>query len=185
MCVIPPTGLVPVRVTPGAKRRLAHVLSARERMRLVRALFDHVTAVLADAGLDVIALSPTPIEAPGVEVWTDAAPGLNRALEVALGRLGEPVLVVHADLPLLSTADVDRVLGHRADVVVARALDGGTNGLLMREPIRPAFGPGSAHAHARRARGAGLRTAVVDVPGFALDVDDDAALSAVPLYMRS
>jgi len=165
MCVLLLPALIPVRMGPTAKRRLAHVLSAAERAALVRSLLDHVVAVL-------------PVDVQGAEIWTDEAPGLNAAVAAALERLGPHALVVHADLPLLSAADVDAVLGAEGDVVIARSYDGGTNGLLMRSIIRPAFGVGSALMHADRARRAGLRAAVLDIPGFAMDVDDEVGLSA-------
>jgi 2-phospho-L-lactate/phosphoenolpyruvate guanylyltransferase len=172
-----PTALVPIRTGPVAKRRLAHVLGPKERTELVVRLFDHVVEVLERAGLRVIALSPAPFDAD-VEVWTDERKGLNGAIGAALVRLGPNVLVVHADLPALTVADVEAVLASPADVVVARAHDGGTNGLLLRELISPAFGPRSALVHAQRARAAGLRTHVVDLSGFRVDTDDESTLSA-------
>jgi 2-phospho-L-lactate guanylyltransferase len=174
-----PTALVPVRIAPTAKRRLAHVLSGAERTRLIRSLFEHVTSVLTDAGLRVITLTPTPSELPASDdVWTDEATGLNAALHAALQRLGHPALVVHADLPLLHPRDVDQILAYDAEVVIARAHDAGTNALLLRRSLRPAFGPDSALVHAARARAAGLSVNVVDIPGFAQDVDTEPALIA-------
>ncbi len=166
-------------MAPTAKRRLAHVLSGDERIRLVRNLFGHVVSVLLDAGLAVIALAPDHLEVPkDVEVWRDEASGLNRAVGAALGRIGAPVLVVHADLPRIGVSDVDRIVASRADVTIARAHDGGTNALLMRTLIAPAFGPASAAKHASRARAEGLAVSVLDIPGLALDVDDESTLSA-------
>jgi 2-phospho-L-lactate guanylyltransferase len=174
-----PTALIPVRIGRTAKRRLAHVLGPDERVRLVRTLFEHVASVTSDAGLRVVALTPGNLDPmDGIEVWQDEGSGLNRAVDAAVRRIGAPVLVVHADLPLLGTDDIDQVLASHADVVIARAHDGGTNGLLLRRLMTPAFGPSSASVHARRARSAGLRVHVVDLPGFALDVDDEVGLSA-------
>ncbi len=174
-----PTALVPVRIAPTAKRRLAHVLSSPERMAFVRRSFEHVVGVLLEAGCRVVALSPQPLQAPlDTEVWLDEAPGLNRAVSAASHRLGGPLLVAHADLPWLAVADVHALVDAQAEVVIARAKDGGTTGLLMRKPIEPAYGPGSALRHARIARGAGLSALVVDIPGFARDVDDPRALTA-------
>jgi 2-phospho-L-lactate/phosphoenolpyruvate guanylyltransferase len=174
-----PTALVPIRIGPTAKRRLAHVLGPEERMRLIWELFSHVVSVIGHAGLRTIALASGRLDAPeGVEVWRDEARGLNRAVAAATQRIGAPLIVVHADLPLLTTDDIDRVLASPGDVVVARAHDGGTNGLLLRQLIAPAFGRASALAHATRARRAGLRATVIDSPGFALDVDDESTLSA-------
>lgn len=171
------TALVPVRMSPVAKRRLAHVADARERTDLMRDLFEHVVGVLGEAGLAVVALAPHALEPlDGVEVWRDGASGLNAAVDDALDRTGLPVLIVHADLPALAVSDVHALFDSAADVVIGRARDGGTNALLLRGRIRPAFGPGSALAHAGRARAAGLRAQVIDRPGLAADVDDEAAL---------
>jgi 2-phospho-L-lactate guanylyltransferase len=173
------TAIVPVRTGPTVKRRLAHVMGLDERRALVRTMFEHVLDVLEACGLHVVVLSPQPLAAnSAAETWTDTARGLNAALDGAVDRAGAPVLIVHADLPLLAPDDVDRVLDDDADVVIGRARDGGTNALLMRTAIRCAFGKSSALAHAARARAAGLRASVVDRPTLALDVDDAAALTA-------
>jgi 2-phospho-L-lactate guanylyltransferase len=173
-----PTALIPVRISRAAKRRLAHVLGPDGRMDLVRAMLGHVLRTVDEAGLEIVVLTPAALSLPGVEVWTDEAAGLNGAVRAATRRIGAPVLVVHADLPWLTVADIDAVLASPADVVIARAHDGGTNGLVLRELISPSFGPDSAAAHASAARRAGLQTHVLDVPGFARDLDDAAALSA-------
>jgi 2-phospho-L-lactate guanylyltransferase (CobY/MobA/RfbA family) len=158
-----PSALIPVRIAPTAKKRLAHVLGPAGRMDLMQRLFDHVASVLEDAGLDVVAL-------------TDDG-GLNAVVRAALAQVGAPALVVHADLPALRVEDVSRLLDIDGDVVIARSVDGGTNGLLLRSVIAPAFGVRSAHEHAARARRAGLVTRVVDIPGFARDIDDPASLT--------
>jgi 2-phospho-L-lactate guanylyltransferase len=163
---------------PIAKRRLAHVADPSERTALVRDLFEHVVGVLSSAGLDVVALAPHPLSFEGVEVWRDRGPGLNAAVNDAIGRTGIPVLIVHADLPSLAVSDVYALLDSPAQVVIGRSIDGGTNAMLMRHRIRASFGPGSALIHAQRARSAGLRTTVIDRPGLALDVDDEPALIA-------
>jgi len=159
-----PKALIPVRLAPTAKRRLAHVLSAVERIELMERLFEHVAGVLSEAGLDVIALRDDG--------------GLNVVVREGLALVGVPALVVHADLPSLSVADVSDLLAVQGDVVIARSVDGGTNGLLLRSLISPAFGVRSAHEHAARARRAGLSARVVDIPGFARDIDDPASLIA-------
>jgi len=174
-----PTALVPVRISPLSKSRLAHLLPGRDRAVLVRELFDRVVDVLLACGLRVVVLAPDEMgRRPDVETWTDEAVGLNAALGAAVDRAGVPVLIVHADLPDITTEDVFAVLDAPGDVVIARARDGGTNALLLRSRLRPAFGRLSALRHAQRARAAGLRATVIDRPGLALDVDDGAALTA-------
>ena len=182
-----PTALVPIRT--GAKLRLAHVIGPDARRRLVDHVFRHVVDVLTTAGLRTIALSPasaTPLpDVPGAEVWLDAAPGLNAALDSAVRTIGPPVLIVHADLPALGVSDVHALLETPGDVVIARARDGGSNALLMRKAVPCSFGPSSAIAHARRARSLDLRAVVVDRPALALDVDDEASLTLASKFLGS
>jgi 2-phospho-L-lactate guanylyltransferase len=169
--------IVPVKASMRAKARLAHVLPATLRVELAHAMAAHVTAVLARSGLDPVLVSEEHLQAPpGVQVWPVEARGLNDALDIALRRVTPPVLVVPADLPWLDPRDVDMLLGMHGDVVVVRARDGGTNGLLLRRRIRPAFGPSSAARHAALSRAEGLHARVVDIAGFADDVDDLAGL---------
>lgn len=159
-----PKALIPVRISRTAKQRLSHVLGPDARRDLMQRLFDHVAAVLSDAGLEVVALT--------------AEGGLNAVVRDGLLLSGVPALVVHADLPVLSVADVSTLIDVAGDVVIARSTDGGTNGLLLRSMLSPAFGVGSALAHAARARALGLSCRVVDIPGFARDIDDPASLTA-------
>lgn len=175
----PSTALVPVRLAPAAKHRLAHVLSTDERRRLVEALFGHVVGVLGEAGFEVVALAAggRPSVDADVEVWDDPGRGLNAGLSWALGRLGGRALVLPADLPWLGPGDVRELLREPGDAVVARAHDGGTGGLLLRRPgLVPAFGPRSALGHARGGRERGLDARVVDLPAFRWDLDDEATL---------
>jgi len=161
-----PTALIPVRIDRTAKKRLAHVLDPDERMELMQQLFDHVATVLSAAGLETVALT------------SESRTGLNGVVSEALASCGAPALIVHADLPCLAVSDVEHLLDEPGDVVIARSTDGGTNGLLLRSLISPAFGVSSAHAHASRARRAGLVARVVDIPGFARDIDDPASLTS-------
>jgi 2-phospho-L-lactate/phosphoenolpyruvate guanylyltransferase len=86
--------------------------------------------------------------------------------------------VISADLPLIRADDVEELLAATPErgIAIARALDGGTNGVAMRPPgvVRTHFGePGSAAVHASL----GVPHVVVDLPGLAFDVDtpDDLA----------
>jgi 2-phospho-L-lactate guanylyltransferase len=157
------------------------VIDAAARRDLISRLSEHVMEVLGSLGLRVVALTPQPDQLDvlsGQEVWADEATSLNAAIDRAVDRTGLPALVIHGDLPFVSSDDVNAMIDAPADVVIARARDGGTNALLMRKRIRSAFGTRSALAHAARARASGLRTHVIDRPGLALDVDDEASLSA-------
>jgi len=96
-----------------------------------------------------------------------------------------PRLVVAADLPRLSVADVRTALHSDADVVVAATAGGGT-GLLRLAPgvtLAAHYGPGSADGHLRAAANAGYSTELLERAGSRHDVDaaEDLAALAGPL----
>ena len=186
--------VVPVRGLPAGKRRLAALLDADERNDLVRAMLDDVVAALVAAesvgsiliaSRDVAARDEASRLGVGFLDQTDIRLGYNRAVAFAQDALGdaEAMLVVPADVPLITPDSVDLVVSSAPDgpvVVVAPAHDGGTNGLLLRPPdvIAPQFGPSSARAHEQAAAAAGdagvpFRLARIDVWAFDLDTPSD------------
>jgi 2-phospho-L-lactate guanylyltransferase len=122
----------------------------------------------------------------GALVLPDAPEGgLNASLEAAVAwarasDAGRSLLVLPADVPGAVPEDIAALAGEDANVVLAPARDGGTNGLLLRPgaKIPFAFGPGSCAHHADAARAAGYSVALVERPGLALDLDrpEDMAL---------
>jgi len=154
------TAVVPMRDGVSGKSRLAAVLDAGSRRRLVRVLARHVvTTLLAADGIDrVVVVTADPVFARetlaglAVEVLEQPAdrPGLNGALEHArevlaadavgpepsradaVGPPGPRLLVAHADLPALTPADVTAFLAERAPVVIATdRYRSGTNLLIV------------------------------------------------------
>src|SRR5262249_31427024 len=114
-------------------------------------------------------------------VLEDGAPHLNTALAratvVAQVYATQGVLILPADLPLFRREDIltliDRA-GKPPSVVIAPDRHRrGTNALLM-EPaglIQYDFGENSFERHCERARAAGARLEIVDLPSLALDLD--------------
>jgi 2-phospho-L-lactate guanylyltransferase len=128
-------------------------------------------AVPSIGAIHLLAAAPPPDWAEG---WLrDAGQGLNPELEAARGALGPvPLLVIHADLPLVSPEDVAALLGHAEARGCALAPDRhgeGTNAVALApgRALRFAFGPGSFALHDAQAGDA----ARVDRPGLALDCD--------------
>jgi 2-phospho-L-lactate/phosphoenolpyruvate guanylyltransferase len=187
----PVTALVPLRAPGVGKSRLAGTLSVTDRAALAGAMLADVAAALAGAPVErtvVAAGGPAAVAAAsalGLETLPDAAGtrSLDGALAGAAARLGRvgTLLVVAADLPHLTAADVAALLEVDAEVAVAPTADGGTGGLLRRpaDACGTAYGPGSARAHIALARAAGRRTAEVVLPGFTYDVDVAADLAAL------
>ncbi len=185
---------VPAKALGRGKSRLSGILGARER-RALNAFFLRRTLATArraapgrvlavSDGADALALA----RALGADALAAPGRGLNRALGRALraARAGgaAALLVLPADLPFLSPADVRLLLAagaRRGAAPIARDRAGhGTNALLVPavRAFRFRFGADSAAAHEREARRRGLRPVFVDRPGLAFDVDIPADYAA-------
>ncbi|PLW83147.1 2-phospho-L-lactate guanylyltransferase [Kineobactrum sediminis] len=87
------------------------------------------------------------------------------------------ILVLHADLPLLTAADIDAAVDcyreQQGMVVATDSAGTGTNLLLFSPGLEPrfCFGPGSREAHVRWAQKRNLPVQVLCRPGLALDID--------------
>lgn len=167
--------LVPIKQGGNRKSRLAPVLSREERDALALRMARHVLAELQTCGsIEEIAI----LSARRPEWWRgawveDRGTGLNAELAAWRRTVGEaPVVIVHADLPLLRASEVDELLAVAASQGVAMATDRageGTNALAIADgrPFEFCFGPGSRRLHAEQAPG----LAVLTAPGLAADVD--------------
>jgi 2-phospho-L-lactate/phosphoenolpyruvate guanylyltransferase len=170
--------VVPVRGRDG-KRRLDASLSADDRARLVEAMLTDVLAACRRAAAvdDVLVVTPDPSIVPvGVRHTRDRGAGHAAALARVLTSAGaeEGVVVVMADCPLVTPEEIDQLAGAASPVALAPAADGGMNAVALRPAgvVEPAFGvPSAAAVTAERARAAGYQPAVLDLPGFAFDVD--------------
>lgn len=184
------TAIVPLKALTHSKQRLAGRLSATERRALMATLFVHVLETCATAASidetmaivgddDGVALA----EHLSATVLRDLGADLNSAVRYATAQLPPAAasLVVVADLPRVSPADLDAIVAagrHTPSVIVAPTHDGGTGALLRRPAtvIAPAFGAGSAAAHLDAAQKVGVRAGVIIRPGLAYDVDHPADL---------
>jgi len=175
--------VVPVKSASEAKHRLASVLTSDERNRLMLAMLNDVVGHLGQAhGIAGVSLvSPEPaVCRPGVRWIRDPGGGLNAAVTHAVRVLqGEGVtatLIIPADIPLATPAEIDLVLaaGREAQVVlVPNRNETGTNALLLSPPalMPPAFGRHSFARHLARAEGLGIKPLALRLPGLGFDVD--------------
>lgn len=177
-----PVAVVPLRSPGHGKTRLAPDLDRDARAALAGAMLADVVAALRAVDLRVVVAAGGPAAAAAAsalaaEVVVDGPDvrSLDQAVAHARRRLGPvpALLVVQADLPLLTAADVAALVAGDHAVVVAPTVDGGTSALLRRPPdvIGTAYGPGSGAAHQRLARAHGIAPHVVDRPGLRRDVD--------------
>jgi 2-phospho-L-lactate/phosphoenolpyruvate guanylyltransferase len=177
------TALVPLRALGVGKSRLALRLTPEQRATLASAMFRDVVAALAASRIDEVVVAAGDQEAArlarglGLDAQVDppsTAMSLDQAIAAAASTIDtDTLLVVTADLPYLSPAEVDEVVATDAPVVIAPTEDGGTGALLRRpaDVIGTAYGPGSAHRHERLAADAGVAVELVDTPGLREDVD--------------
>jgi 2-phospho-L-lactate guanylyltransferase len=177
--------IVPVNAPAGAKRRLAPILTAKERTALVRAMLEDVLEAcrLAASIEQTLVVTPAPDVVAHSHVLRD--PGRGHAVAVGLALREAPpegAVVVMADCPLVTPGSIDRLARAARPIALCPAQDGGTNALALCPPdaVVPAFGvPESAAVTIRLAREAGFQAAVVDDPLVALDVDTPDDLERV------
>lgn len=139
----------------------------------------------------VLVVSPERDSIPSdIPVLRDPGLDLNAAFEagrrVALAADASGLLVLPADLPLLTVADLELLLDQGRDAGVAIAPDrsgAGTNGLYLSlehgDSLQFAFGPGSRERHELAARACGLHAQIVASHGLQADVDTPADYEAV------
>jgi 2-phospho-L-lactate guanylyltransferase len=120
-----------------AKSRLSPVLTREEREEFVELMLNQVIDTLMEAGVGTIdILSPSTY---GLENMTKASVlldknDLNDALNRYLEQAKEPVMIVMADLPLLSSKHVKEMISTKKDVCIVPGKGGGTNALFIRNP---------------------------------------------------
>ena len=175
------TAIVPLREPGHGKSRLTPHLSADERAVVSESMLATVVHALRGGGVEHVVVAAggpraaAAAAALGVDALLDPEPAtLDDALAAAARTLDAlDLLVVAADLPGVSAADITALLASPARVVVAPTRDGGTAALLRRphDVIPSAYGVGSAQRHVDLAVAAGVWVEIIERDGLALDVD--------------
>ena len=181
--------IVPVKPLRRGKSRLAGTLSEDERTELNRKLLEHTLNTLSNLReleeMLVISRDPQALTVArncgARTVLEDGQPGLNTALKratvIAQVYATRGVLVLPADLPLITREDVLTLIDHANDppvVVIAPDRHGkGTNALLMSPSglIEYDFGENSFQRHCRRVEATSARLEIINLPNLALDLD--------------
>lgn len=201
--------LVPLKDLVQAKSRLAGLLRPSERRALAQAMAEDVLTVLAShSKIDGITLlSDDPgagllAQKYGADCWSEPSlggGGLNELIQSASERLlaagKETLLVLHADLPLLTPEDISEVLRRQSElaglVIGCDRHSRGTNLLAfdaVSMPNRFCFGVDSCSAHAAGACSAGIPVEILQRFGIGVDVDEAQDLKIImkrlPVYAR-
>jgi 2-phospho-L-lactate guanylyltransferase len=189
--------IIPVKPLRSGKSRLAGTLTADERAELNRALLQHTLKTLSDLKevehVLVVSRDPQALTLARMygarTVREDGQPHLNTALQratvVAQVYATRGVLVLPADLPLISPEDVHALIDHATDppvvVIAPDRHEKGTNALLISPAglIEYDFGENSFQRHCQRVKEAGARLEIVNLPSLGLDLDSPEDLELV------
>lgn len=186
--------LVPIKSRADCKSRLAGSLSPAGRLEVVREMARRVLAALdaAPSVERVAVVTPERDSLPGnVLILEDPGHGLNAALDAArrelVARGARELVVLHADLPLVTVDDIELLVAKGRTAGFALATDvesSGTNALFLGRPaaFRFRFGADSRRLHLEEAARLGLCPEVVRTTGLEFDLDrgeDLGRLSAV------
>ncbi len=189
--------IIPLNLGADCKTRLAPAMPPHARTALVLAMARHVIEALrgCDAISSIAMLAPAKPPFDDVGWLADAGAGLNAELArllaaphpattTATATTLTPTLILHADLPLLTAADVaaicDGASANKPQCEAAIAPDhsgSGTNALALLRPggFTPCFGPGSFAQH----QAALPHAAIIRREGLGVDVDTPADLAAL------
>ncbi len=175
-----PWAVLPVKDFARAKSRLAPVLDPTQRAQAARRMCLHVLSIVKAAGLPMLVLTDGDAPAAlarglGAEVLADPpdAQRLGHVVDAGLAHLHRRgvthALVLMADLPQLTRADLEAILSpETATVAAPDESDAGTNALRLRlHPPQPtAFGHADSFSRHLELGATPLRR-----PGLARDVD--------------
>ncbi len=173
-----------------AKSRLGALLSEKEREELAIAMLNDMAEALINSGcFEVVdVLSTSIIEVKGANIVLTEI-GLNEALneylqKMSSHKINEPILIIMADIPLVSINNIREIVASRADIVIAPGRMGGTNALFIREPssFHVDYYGASFLKHCEIARKNNLKLEVFDSFNLSTDIDEVEDLAEVLLH---
>jgi 2-phospho-L-lactate guanylyltransferase len=180
--------LVPVKHLSSAKQRLSPILNPEERFALAQAMCEDVLRALAEWPIRpaVAIVTSDPFARAlatrfNFDVIADDDNGgetsaIAMATAVCCERGARSTLVIPADIPLVESADLQKIADAappQGAVLVSDAAGRGTNAAWRSPanlfPLR--FGNDSFSPHLASAKATGLPCIVLDLPSLARDVD--------------
>lgn len=182
--------IVPIKSIKQGKSRLSNTFSDSERIELnyglVRKTLETLNEVsqierilVVSKDCDVLSL----VDKYGaMTVWEKGKePNLNHALQQATSFAAsygaQAVLILPTDLPLISSAEIRKLITHTGcppEMIIAPdRKNEGTNALILNPhgTIKYEFGPNSFYSHLSQAQRKGVRISIYTSPAFQLDLD--------------
>jgi 2-phospho-L-lactate guanylyltransferase len=159
--------------------RLADVLDADQRTHLSVMLASGVLSAIEAAGMEAIIIT----SASEVSAWakqraagvcSDPGTGLSGAARAGVSMVGSvPWLMIHADLPLVTSRAIETVVDACGSAtVIVPSYDGGTTVIASQGPFAFSYGTGSFQRHYATAPDA----AVMPSPELSIDIDTPNSL---------
>ena len=200
--------LVPVKQLSLAKSRLSSRFSPAERAVLMINLLTHTLKTVQAAGAQLVVVSPDPrvlalAESLGAITLTENLDAgntdrLNGAISRAVEQicqlkvvLPKTLLILPADLPLLTEADITTLIELSEEsktVIVPDRAEEGTNGLLLQLAIARIFhyqfGLHSFERHRQTLLEAGIAFTICREPGLGYDLDYPADFDDLPPILK-
>jgi 2-phospho-L-lactate guanylyltransferase len=196
--------IIPVKPLRYGKSRLSHILSPDERAKLTTAMLNRTLQVLSDVPSIyrtlVISRDPAALKIArkygaysyGEGDKQDLNLALTRAAHIAAAQDASGILILPADLPLISVEDVEMMLASAAPsgnhngqslpyhlprtvAICPDTENDGTNALYVSPPTGFDFnyGTGSFDRHLEEAEQLGMESRVVHAPGLKFDLDTE------------
>ena len=205
--------IIPVKPLRYGKSRLAHILTAEERAALTSNMLRRTLKVLNEVtGIFrclVVSRDPVALKIGrqfGASTYNegekqDLNVALSRGAHIAAAQEATGILVVPADLPLITVEDVEVVIAGLVPTIAPLRAAGATNGSIsFRRPRAAAicpdhdedgtnalyvspptgfefqYGEGSFERHLREAERLGMEARIVHTPGLKFDLDTEEDL---------
>jgi len=181
--------IIPVKPLRRSKSRLSDVLNEDERTLLNYHMLENTLSVLKEIhtldGVLVVSRDPSALTlARTYEAKTlqeDGEPGLNLALKraviVAKAYSANSVMILPADLPLITCQEIEYVISkldvNNKMIISPDRRMSGTNMLIVSpvDLVEFSFGPGSFERHVRQAQAKGAHIDVYPLESIGLDID--------------
>ncbi|MCW4022414.1 MAG: 2-phospho-L-lactate guanylyltransferase [Candidatus Bathyarchaeota archaeon] len=177
---------MPVKKLTNTKMRLSGVLTPKQRQKLTLAMLKDVITATKSSMINhivVVGSDPTIEDLTkdfDVTYLQEKSPNLNSSLKQAtqwsIKNHAKTVLILPADIPLITANDINQILKLGADspsLVIVSSHNNGTNALLQNPPniISPRFGPNSFQKHQTEATEKGVSPIIYESDSVALDID--------------